>query len=370
MKQPLQFVLPLLFSFASLCCSASHKNHLTAAAAKNTPSDIKMLSSFLFTTAGVIVDGNRVVFDSRYSNAIDGNDAIKLTNPGANFGLFRDSRTLAVEARQPITAGDTLFYYMSNLATGIYKLDIAVQNLAMTSGINCELIDRYLNTRCSVSLADTNHFSINVNSVAGSQASNRFLIVFNAKTVAPAFRFSGITAKKKDGQAVALTWQVNQELDAANYEIERSADGLHFSSISSTQPFYHDEHGGNYQYNDLHPLNNDNFYRIRLTTKSGTAVYSDVVTANVKGLILPMSIYPNPVVSRIFRVEIKTIVPGKYFLKMTNNRGQQVYAGSVVSNGFPSTHSIQLGANVIKGDYNVTLSSAEGIIYTERVIVQ
>ena len=360
----------MLFSFASLCCLASHPNPLTDAVTKNTSSEIKMLSSFLFTQSGIIADGNRVVFDSRYSNGIDGNDAIKLTNPGANFGLLRDARTLAVEARQPIAAGDTLFYLMSNLAPEIYRLDIVVQNLAMTSGINCEFIDRHLNTKHPISLSDTNHFTIEISSAAGSQASNRFLIVFSAKVIAPPFQFSGVAANKKDDKTVALNWQVNHESDAAYYEIERSGDHLHFTPIASTQPMYDNEHGGGYRYADLHPLNNDNFYRIRLITKSGTAVLSDIISVNVKEIISAMSIYPNPVVNNILQVRLQTAASGKYYLQLINNRGQHVYSGSVNSSGVASTYSIQLGANVTKGVYNLTLSSAHGIKYTEKVIVQ
>ncbi|MEP6750196.1 MAG: hypothetical protein ABJB86_20830, partial [Bacteroidota bacterium] len=107
MKRPLQLALSLFFSIFTLNNFAADKHPLNFQSQSGT-TEIKMLSSFLFTAGGTAADGNRVVFASQYSNGIDGNDAIKFTNPGENFGLLRNGSLLAVEARQPIANGDTL----------------------------------------------------------------------------------------------------------------------------------------------------------------------------------------------------------------------------------------------------------------------
>lgn len=62
-----------------------------------------------------MADGNIVVFDKIFRDAIDGNDALKLTNGGENFGLKRDGKLLAIEARASVVATDMLFYNMTNL---------------------------------------------------------------------------------------------------------------------------------------------------------------------------------------------------------------------------------------------------------------
>ena len=83
------------------------------------------LTFYLSVNPGApIADGNAVAFDNSFSNKVDGNDALKLMNSGEKFRLIRDGKVLAVEARAPLTATDTIFYNMSNLRQQTYQLKI------------------------------------------------------------------------------------------------------------------------------------------------------------------------------------------------------------------------------------------------------
>ncbi|MEO8769746.1 MAG: T9SS type A sorting domain-containing protein [Ferruginibacter sp.] len=369
MKRPLQFVLPIIFSIASLSNFAADRNPLKDNF-QTTTTDIKMLSSFLFTASGNTADGNRVVFDSQYSNAIDGNDAIKLMNPGENFGLLRDTRILAVEARQPIANGDTLFYNMSNLVSQVYKLDIIPQNLVGTTA-NCELVDRYLNTRKNISLRDSNHFNIEITSDPASRALNRLIVVFSTTVIAPLpFKFSNISAINNENKFITVNWEVSQEMNESHYEIERSADNFHFSKLSTSLPLYNDHDGGKYQYQDAQPLDADNYYRIKAIDITGVSIYSDKVKVSFTTPKTTMNIYPNPVVNHGFQLQLYKLMPGKYFIKLTNNSGQQVYSTSFSVSGTSFIQTIKLTANVGKGNYNVTVWSENGILGTEKIVVE
>ncbi len=370
MKQFFHFTLFFIVSSCTLYCSAGNPGLAVSGPLKTT--DIKMLSTFVKTANGNMVDGNRVVFDSQYSNNVDGNDAIKLMNPGENFGLVRNGQVLAVEARQPIAAGDTMFYYMTNLLQQVYKLEIDPQFLAIT-GIQCELVDRYLNTRNNISLTDSNHFNFEITSNPASKANNRLFVVFSSTVIVPVtprFSFTGISAMNNDNKSISINWQVNQELDVADYEVERSTDNVNFKPLSAIAPLHNDHDGGRYQYNDMSALNNDNFYRIKAVNKNGLPAYSDILKVSIPIQVSSMELYPNPVLNHVFQIKLNQLEPGRYLIKLINNSGQQVYSDVLNVGGNFVNQTIRLGGNVGKGNYNLSIWSEEKIIATTKLIVQ
>ncbi|RYE15126.1 MAG: hypothetical protein EOP51_27215, partial [Sphingobacteriales bacterium] len=147
--------LPIrLLALLLLCSIQGFANPNYPSNAGQPFTEIKMLSTFLYAANGNMADGNRCVFDAQYSNAVDRYDAVKMTNPGENFGLFRQGYALAVEARQPIAIGDTLHYKMSNLAVQTYTVSIQVQYLEGTN-VFAEFVDRFTNIRRVVSFTST-----------------------------------------------------------------------------------------------------------------------------------------------------------------------------------------------------------------------
>ncbi|MFT3908122.1 MAG: T9SS type A sorting domain-containing protein [Ferruginibacter sp.] len=370
MKQFFYITLSFIISVNVLYCNAGNPGLAAYGPLKTT--DIKMLSTFLTTVGGNMVDGNRIVFDAQYSNDVDGNDAFKLMNPGENFGLTRNGQVLAVEARQPMAAGDTMFYYMTNLLQQVYKLEIDPQFLA-TKGIKCELVDRYLNTKRNISLTDSNHFTLEVTSDPASKAANRLFVVFSSDVIVPPiqhFSFTGISAINNDNRSISINWQVNQELNVADYEVERSIDKINFKSLSGITPLHNDHDGSRYQYDDISALNNDNFYRIKAVNKNGPAVYSDIMKVSIPVEVSSMELYPNPVVNHVFQIKLNQLQPGRYLLKLINNSGQQVYHDVLSVNGNFLTQTIRLDGNVGKGNYNLSVWAEGKIIAVSKLIVQ
>ncbi len=136
----------------------------------------------LFTANGVLADGNAVVFDPMFANAVDKDDAHKISNAGENFGLMRNNQHLAVEARRPVSNTDTIYYQLSNLRKQNYQLRFAVKNMQST-GLTAWLADRYLQTNTQLSLTDSSFVNILINNDPGSYAGNRFYVLFKKKLV-------------------------------------------------------------------------------------------------------------------------------------------------------------------------------------------
>ncbi|MBS1733438.1 MAG: hypothetical protein JST02_09095, partial [Bacteroidetes bacterium] len=138
-----------------------------------------LLSAALYNHAGLIADGNIVVFGRDFSADVNADDAIKIMNDGENFGLSRSGKLLAVESRSVLNTDDTIFYYLSNLRQQTYQLGFAPRNF--DNYLNAWLIDRYSNTIQEISMRDSSFYNFSVTADVASTRPDRFIIVFRKK---------------------------------------------------------------------------------------------------------------------------------------------------------------------------------------------
>ena len=59
-----------------------------------------------------LMDGNMTIYDDIYCNCVNWEDALKMSNPGENWGLIRSGTSLAVEKRKFIPGTDTTYTYL------------------------------------------------------------------------------------------------------------------------------------------------------------------------------------------------------------------------------------------------------------------
>jgi uncharacterized delta-60 repeat protein len=81
-----------------------------------------------------------------------------------------------------------------------------------------------------------------------------------------------------------FTWDANSNI--SNYVIQRSYDGIHFSSIARINA----GNSSNYTYHDASPLNGTNYYRLQTTSISGAVANSNVIAVTNSDI----KISPNP----------------------------------------------------------------------------
>jgi hypothetical protein len=125
------------------------------------------------TGSAILMDGNFTNYDNIYSNAVDWDDAWKMTNPGENFGIYRENVNLVVERRQEIGLTDTTFFKMWNMQQRSYQLQIITSNMSDPQ-LRASVIDSYLNTTIAVELNDTTFIPFTVTADAGSSSSVAF----------------------------------------------------------------------------------------------------------------------------------------------------------------------------------------------------
>jgi hypothetical protein len=172
----------------------------------------------------------------------------------------------------------------------------------------------------------------------------------------------------REGKLVQLDWIAHNETNVDHYEIQRSANGNDFITLGSLTGLDNSS-DSKYSYEDRQPLGGDNFYRLKIVDKDGKVNYSAIKIVNLaveKGAI---TIYPNPVLNKMFNLQLNNMPQGKYELVVYNGLGQKLLAKTIEHGGGSATEQVILGVNILPGSYFVKIYN-ESTSFTSHLVVQ
>ncbi|HVG42477.1 MAG TPA: T9SS type A sorting domain-containing protein, partial [Chitinophagaceae bacterium] len=130
-------------------------------------------------------------------------------------------------------------------------------------------------------------------------------------------RFIDFYGKVLSDKSVQLTWEAITDEQHDYFEVERSADGIHFNTIGKVL------NNVPYQYVDKAPISGINFYRIKQIDKNRNSLYSKIVKLNVQSRAT-VTTYPNPVTNTI-KVKWTGAINEAITLQVTDLQGRIVY---------------------------------------------
>jgi len=206
-------------------------------------------------------------------------------------------------------------------------------------------------------------YSGNKNGINGF---TRFSVV-NADGIILPVSIVNLKAYQKNN-GIQIDWSALNELNMDRYEVERSADGIHFTSISNIKASNNGSQLNNYSVFDDKPLTGNNFYRIKATDKNGKVNYTFIVSVNINGGKINITVQPNPVQNRVLNVQLNNLSAGSYTALLYNSAGQQVLNKNIEHAGGSSGQLIALPPAVRSGAYILKLFSKTAQ-YTVRVVV-
>jgi hypothetical protein len=119
-------------------------------------------------------------------------------------------------------------------------------------------------------------------------------------------RFEQVTATASSAGTINIYWQVAQQQNIKQFEVERSADGVHWQSIGSIS-VSRGAAGESYSYSDNDPLGERNYYQVLETDWNGKSVYSNIVEVQASGGS-GLKLWPNPA-SEVLNVKNPFSVP-------------------------------------------------------------
>ena len=316
----------------------------------------QLFFSYLYTSKGNMTDGNAVSFSNAFSKNVDADDAIKPANAGENFGLQRNNEILSVEARPPVTQQDSIFYDMHNLKQQDYKLIFVPGN--MNRELKAFLTDLFLKTNTPVSLTDSTVVNFSVTPDPLSYVANRFMIVLKlaSESLLPV-TFVSLNAYSRNDDVI-IKWEVENESNINKYEVEHSADGIHFSSIGSIAA--NNIAQSDYQYTDNAPVAGTNYYRIKSLDKDGNIKYSGIVKAFTGNIQHSISVYPNPLEGKNIHLQLTEKPAGKYYVRILNLSGQVMLSQEINYAGGTGTQTVRLSNNMSGGVYQLEITEPGG----------
>ncbi|MBL7772860.1 MAG: lamin tail domain-containing protein [Chitinophagaceae bacterium] len=161
----------------------------------------------------------------------------------------------------------------------------------------------------------------------------------------PATLFA-FTGRLLQNNTIGLKWQSGLETNLSYYDIERSSDKLHFTSIGEVAA-----QGGSHTYetNDVHPLSGDNYYRLKMVDKDNQFTYSEVVKVSTPLQVKIGEVFPNPS-SQDVHLPVSCLKKSKVLIQVSNITNQVVLTQEeLVESG---SNDIQLAVqNLSKGNY-------------------
>ena len=318
--------------------------------------DKSFLRASLFTGPGIagrIADGNAIAFSTNFSNKVDRDDALKILNGGENFGLVRDGKNLVIEARQPPSKNDTVFYFINNVRLQTYQIRFEAENWQEFS-LQPFFYDSYLNVATPLSLTDSTFINITFTSDPRSRASGRFMLFFRQLSSLPVSFISLNTCNTSS--ALTLNWIANYEGVLNNYEVQYSNDAIHFQTVASIP--VNPQKNGQYSLTVAKPKPGNNFYRVKSKSITGEMLFSPV-----KRIFVPTNpgyastvVAPNPLYNGLLRFYFSNQPQGIYHLRIVNIGGQTVYTGSFNFAG--GSGFVQISEEKLdKGTYRVELET-------------
>lgn len=173
----------------------------------------------------------------------------------------------------------------------------------------------------------------------------------------------------KNGNNALLKWVTSSEFDVSHFEIERSYDGINFTTVGNKQATGNSASDISYDFSD--PISVSSgiiYYRLKSLDIDGKASYSKIVSLKLNGgFVKRFTTYPNPFTSNL-KVELNADQSEVVNLRISNATGQVVLNKNI---------SVQKGSNVIvlsseianlkPGIHIVEISSASGK-FSEKVI--
>lgn len=148
-----------------------------------------------------------------------------------------------------------------------------------------------------------------------------------------------------------ITWKVAAESNVASYDIERSSDGVSFSSIGNV-PFRPGTEPEK-EYSFLDPVATGNyFYRIKNIDYDNNSKYSRIIKINRGQSTSGLSLLSNPVQGN-FEFEFISVITQQVQLRLMDNAGRIVWRKTI---------NMQKGTNIFRDDGSAKLSTGMYIL--------
>ncbi|MEP7169166.1 MAG: T9SS type A sorting domain-containing protein [Bacteroidota bacterium] len=161
----------------------------------------------------------------------------------------------------------------------------------------------------------------------------------------------------KEGK-VQLTWATSAEINNDYFTIEKSTDGIHFSSYGKIEGAGNTTTVQEYSFDDLHPSEGLNYYRLKQTEFNGRAEYFKIISIDFRsdaGSEFEIKeIHPNPFKEN-FTIEFNSGVEANCELQLLDIKEKIVAEEKINAYAGFNKYHFTSGTKLLKGIYYARL---------------
>lgn len=165
------------------------------------------------------------------------------------------------------------------------------------------------------------------------------------------------TATANKNEAI-LNWQIQENETAAYFEVQRSLDGIHYTTLN--QVTAHAKNGmEQYHFIDENPaFNTALLYRIKITDKTNKYGYSDIRMLRFANPGLVVKLLGNPVQNNL-QLQFKNDQAQKIYLSVYNDKAQKLLHEEINIDAGNTSRNILLG-KWPAGNYHCLIQTQQG----------
>lgn len=166
----------------------------------------------------------------------------------------------------------------------------------------------------------------------------------------------------KTRNAVSVKWITSEEKNTANFEVEKSSNGVNFSSIFKTDAAGNSSIAKTYSYDDLSAnflANPILYYRIKTTDNDGRYTFSKVVLVKNDDKLSNLTFYPNPVKEQL-NIQIKSDIAEVASAQILDLSGKIILEQKVQLNQGSTSFSLNV-SKLITGNYVLSIKGNKTI---------
>ena len=137
------------------------------------------------------------------------------------------------------------------------------------------------------------------------------------------FDFKGV----QSASGLRLSWRVEDNAQAQTFEVQQSADGIHFNSIATVNTQPSATQSAAYSFRVPFALGGVYYYRIKLVNVEAATTYSNALRFTAGGTVEGnrLMIYPNPVTD-VAQLQITAQKAGEMSIEIYTASGYKIYA--------------------------------------------
>ncbi len=163
-----------------------------------------------------------------------------------------------------------------------------------------------------------------------------------------------------------LKWKVGAEINIKQYDIQRSSNGVDFTTIASVTARGSSE----YMYTDDAVLTGNSFYRIIAKENNGKSIISRILVYSSFHKNPSIIVAPNPVEDKRINLQLNNLEKGKVLLELFNSNSQCVFSTCIENEGGICTKSILVPNTCSTGVYNLLVRTLNAKTVNSRVFIK